>query len=739
MFSSLLKKYPTTLSLAFLVAMIVVPYWKLALMQGFVITDDIFTSDIMNEGFPYRYYMSEALKNGELPIWMPNIYGGMPLLARAEAGVCYPFNLILFGLLQPYVALNIIILFTLLTAVVTMYLYLRELEASAIAALVGGLAFAYSGFMVSHVKHLSMVGTVSWFPLGLLVIERAIRKSEPRTLLVLALVFGLQNLSGHVQAAYYSGLIYVAYFGFRVIGMSAKISMPKRKGKKESSPAVTSRITSHVVWFGVAMILAVGISAIQLLPTYELVGLTQRSGGVTFEYAASYAYDPANFKTFFYAYANGDISDASYRGESIFWEDYGYVGLIPVLLAMYASLRFWKNWHVRFFAVTTVVAYLFVLGPNTPIYEWAFHIIPGMKFFRFPTRFLFIVDASLIVLAAIGLTELFRQRRRAAVEVAVLVVVVADLLFFQLRQNPIVDARQWLNPPATVRKLKEDKSLFRIFSPAASEVHKTAFASASGWSGDLQPYVAQREFIQASSNVLYGLSSADGYAQLTPNYVVDIWGDQNKPGMIFKTASVVEGSFVPQSSFLKIMNLFNVKYLLSPWPVSSDKLEKMQVNDGVHLYRNTHALPRAFLVGRYRVAPSSEVAQATLLASDFDPQREAIVERPLASPGTADTENAVVSIDRYATNTVDVSVSSTMGGLLVLSDTFYPGWNAYVDGVESTIYKVNLCQRGVTVQGGTHKVVFSFESDSIRWGFIVSMCSFVMLGVVGIVGKWRGV
>jgi len=63
-------------------------YWKLSTMQGVLITDDIFASDIMNDGFPYRFYLGEALKAGELPLWYPCVYGGFPLLARAEAGIC---------------------------------------------------------------------------------------------------------------------------------------------------------------------------------------------------------------------------------------------------------------------------------------------------------------------------------------------------------------------------------------------------------------------------------------------------------------------------------------------------------------------------------------------------------------------------------------------------------------------------------------------------------------------------
>ncbi len=743
MIDSAFKKFPSSLPIFFLVLMILVPFWKLATMQGYVITDDIFTSDIMNEGFPYRHYISEALKNGELPTWLPYIYGGMPLLARAEAGACYPPNLILFGLLPPYVALNIVILLTLITAAVTMYFYARELDATIAGAVIAGLAFAYSGFMVSHIKHLSMIGTVCWFPLGLLVIERSLKRSSPRTLLWLSLVFGTQNLSGHIQTAYYAGLVYGVYFIFRLLALRKSDAPRKRKQKFAEPTGIEHTMLRRLIFsFFIATVLAVGISAVQLLPTYELVGLTQRSGGVTFEYAASYAYDPANLKTFFYPFANGDISDASYRGESVFWEDYGYVGLITLLLALYAVVKGWRSWHVRFCFVVALLAYVLVLGPNTPLYELAFNIVPGMKFFRFPTRFLFVVNGLLCVLAALGASRIKSGKKIAfgasGIELALLAAVIADLLFFQLRQNPIVNAREWHKEPRTVTTVQRDSTLYRIFSPGASETHKAAFADARGWSGTLQPYLDQREFVQPSSNVLYGISSADGYAQLTPNYVVDIWGDQNRSGLILTTASLSpDGRFLPQESFLKIMNLFNVKYIVSPWSVASGKLEFVEQNGGAFVYRNPEVLPRAFLVHNFRLASDIESAKTMLVSDYFDPAREAILyEQPVIANGR-DGDSSVVTIERYATNEVVVRVSSASGGILVLSDTFYPGWNVSVDGKETKILQANICQRGVVVDGGNRTVRFRFESASILWGSLVSLCSLIAMSV-GVIVRPKG-
>ena len=212
---SIIKKNETLIASLFIAAVVLAAFWKLALMKGLIITDDIFASDIMNEGFPYRFSLSDALKSNHLPLWVREIYGGFPLLARAEAGICYPINIILFGLLSPYSALNIVILLTIVTAGIGMYLYVREVGGNFISGIMGGIAFSFSGYLLSHLKHLSNVNAACWLPLGLFLIERSIKRNDFRYLLWFGLLFGMQHLSGHTQVAYYSGVIYIFYFLFR--------------------------------------------------------------------------------------------------------------------------------------------------------------------------------------------------------------------------------------------------------------------------------------------------------------------------------------------------------------------------------------------------------------------------------------------------------------------------------------------------------------------------------------------
>ncbi|HYL05402.1 MAG TPA: hypothetical protein VE075_05150, partial [Thermoanaerobaculia bacterium] len=711
--------------LAFL---IVLPYWKLATLSGVVVTDDVGASDLMNEGFPYRYAIGAALRHGELPTWLPDIYGGMPLLARAEGGVCYPPNLLLYGALPPYAALDLSILLTLFIAGAGMYLYARQIGAARAGGLIAGLSFSFSGFMVGHMKHLSMAATAAWLPVALWLLERALAEKDPRRQSTgfcgFGLVVGAQYLCGHFQIAYYATLLYVAYFIARLLSADVRRAVPDGALRPPRSLRLLRplrplrpllRMTS---WFTLALLGAVAVSAVQLLPTYELVGLTERAGGVAFEYASDHAYDLADLRTFIYPYANGDAGDGSYRGQGVFWEDEGYAGLLPLLLAAYACVRAWREWPVRFFLAALALAMLLVVGPHTPIHAAAFHLVPGMRYFRFPTRFLMVVDGSIAVLAAIGATRLLARSHRFNHGAAVAAVAL-ELWFFQARQNPIAPMAQWQSPPATARLLHGDAGAFRIYSIGGRESHRAAFARAHGWESDLRPFIAQRDFLQPDSNVLYGIASADGYAQLTPSHVVDLWGDQNRFGLISRTMAIRGRRVTATASMLKILSLYNVKYLLSAWPVEADTLTALAPVGQVFVYRNPQALPRAFMVGRYRLAADRQDAARLLLAPDFDPREEAVLEeRPAAvigEPGRAD-----VAIDSHGYTYVAARVTTRTAGLLVLSDTPYPGWQATVDGRMTRIYRANLSQRAVVVPAGSHEVRFEFRSATIRAGFWVS-------------------
>lgn len=725
----------TRIALALIIAIILAAFWKLTLMKGVVITDDKFASDLMNENFPYRVALGKALRAGEWPLWVREIYGGFPLLARSEAGVCYPFNIVLFGLFPPFVALNLTILLTLLTAGIGMYCYALELEAPPLAALLAGVAFCFSGYLMSHLKHLSMANAACWLPVGLALLERAVVRDSYRPLLWFALVFGLQHLSGNAQTAYYCGVLYLLYFPLRRFHRFRVTRAPANT--RSSLRLALDVFKSKLTWsFAAALALGSLLAAVQLIPTYELVSYSQRSGGVSFKYASDFAYDPTSFWTFIYPYSNGDVGNRTYTGSGIFWEDYGYVGVLTLLLALYGVVRSWKTWHVRFFAAAALVSYLLVLGPTTPLYQLAFNAMPGMSYFRFPTRLLLITDLSIIALAALGLTRLGAERvlaksfRHASIiQASFVLITIGDLLYFQLRLNPIVDATRWQQPPATANILAQDASLFRMLCIGGNHAHRRTFEQANGWEGDLQPFVEQREFLQPSSNILYGLSAPNGYANLTPNYLVDVWGDQNRAGIITRTASTRDDIFQPTQTFWKLMRMYNVKYLTSFWPFAlAPNLTQLGVYGGAFLYRNDDLLPRAFVVGEVTPVPDDASALAMLESDAFDPQRSVLLEAPPPDyhPGPSQPAGSVEFV-RYTANSAELNVRARQGGIVVFSDSYYPGWVADVDGRATPIYRANVTQRAVVVPSGEHRVRFRFKPITVAIGFWVSLVSALVL------------
>jgi len=714
---------------------IVLPYFRLTTMTGVIITDDRIVSDVMNAEFPARVAVGNLVRSGQPPVWLAEACGGFPLLAGG-GGASDPVTHFFFGIFPAVVALNLFLLAVLLLAAHTTYSYARHLGARTIGALLAGFAFAYSGFMVSQLKHLGIVLVVAWFPLALLLLERALDASSEtlprlRSLLGFSFVFGLQVLAGFPQTAYICALFYGTYALARAWSLRRKA---KRRG----------RFVPPLVWlgaFGVAMALGIALGMALLLPMAELASVSDRSAGITMEWVSRTKYWPRNVLTFLFPYINGDVSDGTYVPRSIFWEDYGYVGFFTFLLAGYATARERRRAHVMILAATCVVAFLIVLGPSTPVFRAAFAVVPGMKNFRFPTRFLFLVDFSLVVLAGIGLTRFeddargwLEKRGHAArafaIAAGLLGVTVVDLLVHQLRQNPIVDAYDWMDPPVNVRAIRKDSAQygkpFRIYTPQHYMIHNMVFARAHGWA-DVAPYFAYRDFIQPNTNIFWGMSSADCYAGLAPKPVLDFWGDINfRPDLIHRTFAVRGTTIAATPGFVRLLSMNNVRYVVTPWELQQNGVELIEASTPVRVYRLAEALPRAYVVPRATFWSDDKALADRLLTPEFDPRREVAVLGPSLGPDVAaDVEgDGRADILQNTATEVKIAAESRNGGYLVLSDTWYPGWIAEVDGRAVEILRANVTQRAIVLPPGKHEVRFHFSSRVVRRGVTITVATF---------------
>lgn len=166
---------------------------------------------------------------------------------------------------------------------------------------------------------------------------------------------------------------------------------------------------------------------------------------------------------------------------------------------------------------------------------------------------------------------------------------------------------------------------------------------------------------------------------------------------------------------------------LSDEPVRTDGQYKHVYGDEVNIYENTHAFPRAFLVGDVTSRANEDEVVAAMKDQGFDPRLSAVVESDdqlgLASKDLIGFERT--TIKSYKDQQVILSVNAPTKSFLVLSDTYYPGWKAFIDGKETKVYQTNLALRGVVVDAGIHEVEFRYQPDSFRSGLYISLLSLI--------------
>jgi hypothetical protein len=156
------------------------------------------------------------------------------------------------------------------------------------------------------------------------------------------------------------------------------------------------------------------------------------------------------------------------------------------------------------------------------------------------------------------------------------------------------------------------------------------------------------------------------------------------------------------------------------------------------IYRNPAALPRAFLVDHQVVAPSAAAARDTVTAMSFPARSVAVTEKRIAGipQGTAGAAAGGAEISSYQDERVILKTDARRRSLLVLTDSWFPGWKATVDGHSAPIERVDYLIRGVPVPAGKHRVEFSYEPASWRAGWILSLIALIAILGAALVG-WR--
>lgn len=511
--------------------------------------------------YPYRTYVTQRLLQGQLPLWNPYLFMGVPLLANMQAAVLYPLHWPLLWLPVPKQVAVSIVLHVVLAALGTLLYTRQRLRLGWLASVAAAVAFALGGFLAAQSEHLNQLNGLAWLPwafwlLGGIMagtdgneLGRRMRRNAGRTLL-LALVLALMVLAGHAQATF------IALTG---LGFYALVRPAFALAHLDRSRGLRAWMGGYrpdgLLSLALAAVLAALLAAAQLLPTWELARLSVRSEGLSYREATSFSLNPWRLHATLLPPYGIDLAQTF--GEA-YSEYVAYVGLVGLGLAVLAGWQAWRRWPAgaagragqdgdaghraaavsadwaapaRAFTLLAAAGLFLALGRINPVYYVLYHLVPGFDAFRAPARWMAWYAWGMAVLIGLGLewvgaraqgAEGKKKRLLAWLPLLLMAILVAELWVagLSLRHNyPTAPEAYTLWRPS-IAHLKTDPGVHRFLSLSGIVYDPGDLAEMRAMLRDQLPERAVYDYIVAAKQkevlfynlpLLYGLYSVDGY------------------------------------------------------------------------------------------------------------------------------------------------------------------------------------------------------------------------------------
>lgn len=345
--------------------------------------------------FPSRVLTSRIIEGGSLPLWDPYTACGFPLLGSLEPACFYPFNF-LFLYLPPLLAYIFLIYIHYSLAGIFTFLYLRELKISWTAALFSGITFMFSSFLITHLGHTTYHNASIWLPLIVFCLEKIRQNFSFNFFILGSFAFAFQILSGGIQVCFYTAIVVILYSLFFWKYNQEQFWIKKR--------FMWLTITISILLLGILL------SAIQILPTLELLERTTRSK-ISYNYFSNYPLEPEMLLLFFFPYLFGALFPGfypiAYWGRSSTTEACGYTGILPLCFATIAFLSLRKkDLNVKFWTFMGILAIILAMGRIFSFLNYITYGLPIYNLFRAPGRWLLVYNFAIAVLSGIGLNFL---------------------------------------------------------------------------------------------------------------------------------------------------------------------------------------------------------------------------------------------------------------------------------------------------------------------------------------------
>ena len=691
---------PAFKSLLLLVAGIVAYYWRIVFTHRFSMVTD---SETVSQAYSWFHFWAQSIRHGAWPLWDPYAFAGRNYAGEMQMAAFYPLHLVFalfgpdrYGLLSERLYHGYFV-FAHVIAAVAMFALVRELELGYFAAVVGGLCFSVGGFM-GQVPWPHLLESASWTPVLFLLFLRGSKAADFRRAVLYAsltgLALGLSILAGGLHMVFMQAILLAAAGVYQAF-------VQRGAGVAWIRPLVLAAI---------ALLIGLGAGAVQLAPSIEYSARAMRfvNGGAL----------PATRKI---PYANLDaVPPRVLANYLVFSNPQGtmdgrevldpYFGAFPLLLA---AIGFWKcrrNRWVRFAAGLAVVAFLYSLGRTTWLYGIVYVAVPYLWMAREASRFLFLAHFGLVILAAFGCDSFFSARQKLAdwrivnrvllcfVAVCALALAVPAIhgtrrtsLWMMVLAYPLF---RWIAGGATglaprlltVALIVFNLSVFSFVSPNKREVARAG----TDFSERLRGMRGVADFLRRRPGLFRVRVLAD-----PPLNLGDAYGIETLNG----------GAVTLSNAFFDLMKsdagprLLNARYVVHPAAAADP--DPVYADTNWKVYEDPQAMPRAWV---QNIEPAAGAA----------PQ--------------------AATVKQYSARHIELAAHASARGWLVLSELYYPGWQARVNGTQVPISEVDGGLRSVAVPAGESTVTFDYSPASIWAGAALTGLTFlvVLLGAFAI-------
>jgi hypothetical protein len=732
-------------------AVVAVFFWDVVTLRG-----ALFYFDITEINYPYRDFFAQELRAGRFSRWMPGLYCGLPLYSESQAGYLHPLKYLFYPWMPTWAAFNYDTVLSVWLAGMGTYGWLRR-HAGAAGALTGAAIFGFSGYTWAHLIHTSMLNALPSVPLAFWALEAFWASGRLRALALGALAIACQVFAGHLQDSILTVLALALYGVYRAA---------VEKGHRRRGVALGAAV-------GMAA-LAVLLSAVQWVPSKELIDRSPRSGGLSWGDLNFGSWHPELLPTLLVreAYGTRAMDTDWMDGYYPYHEMNAYLGLLSLALAAVGAARYRDRW-VAFWLVLLGTGGLLMLGRYTVLSD----VMPYLPFVnrgRIPVRYHLWVALAVAALAAVGVDGLSRMGR-VRLRWAVLIIGLLLLICFPIglrAYSPIwTEPERW---PSSYHRARTGWLARELATAAARSVLLGSSALVIAWWASRSSGPRLRQGLAGVLPLLVIVDLLHAHRWEVPTVAPSYWTIPPRSAALLakdRTAIRVSGVGVLSAGepgyAIRRVDFFKARDTLAwslppAWGLSTssgltpiiprrfkiygDNAQPGQGRSDIEgvshallpagqqargwdpplragsaaICRNPHVLPRARLMGNPVYVADEHEAVRALRALGRAARERIIVEDPDRPMPVGASVHGQARIVEELPERVVVEADSPGDSYLFLADAFDPGWTATIDGRASPIRPAQIAFRAVFLPGGRHRVVFTYRPAGFTLGLVVS-------------------